>query len=104
MDLYILIAHVITSIFIGYIAVSIIGKKLPPVFVGYLLLLLVGAMISFHIYMYVNKSEQFCTCSGAQMTNTYVDRQQVDELYRKGILTENTDLAALQGNLYYMKQ
>ncbi len=38
------------------------------------------------------------------MKNTYVDRQLIDELYRTGVLTEYTDLAALQGNLYYMKQ
>jgi len=103
MDLYILIAHILTSIFIAYIAISIICKKLPPVFIGYFLILLVGAMIGFHIYMY-SSTEKFCTCRGAQMRNTYVDRQLVDELYRTGVLTEYTDLAALQGNLYYMKQ
>ena len=99
-----LIFHILFSLLFLYVAWAIITKNYPEEWVGYTLLATVLLMIGAHVYCYNCMSqEQFCNCYGPQ-TRTYCpDKDELDELYRKGILTEYTDLTKFQGDLSYLK-
>ena len=112
-----LIFHILFSSLFLYVSWAIITKNYPEEWVGYTLLVTVLLMISAHVYAYTcmkcnscntcnacnTNQEQFCNCYGPQ-TRTYCpDKDELDELYRKGILTEYTDLSKFQGNLSYLK-
>ena len=112
-----LIFHILFSLLFLYVAWAIITKNYPEEWVGYTLLATVLLMIGAHVYCYncmrcrcnyncnCNKSnqEQFCNWYGPQTRTNCPDKDELDELYRKGILTEYTDLTKFQGDLSYLK-
>ena len=88
-----LILHVIVSLLLAYISYLIIKKETPPSWMGILLAIVTIAMISTHVYTFTTETkDSFCMCSGAQTASAYQNRQTAQELYRKGLLTEYTNL------------